>query len=80
MKRGLHTIRHRPQFSWMRVEMENTTKNVLWIRQKTAYSCECNLRKSFSQNDHESYELLSTHYSCFPRISSIRSFFIIVCE
>ncbi len=75
MKRGLHTIRHRPQFLRMCVATENTTKKVLRIRQKTAYSS-----KRISRNAHESDELLSTHYSHVAQISSLRSFFVIVCE
>ncbi len=79
-KRGLHTIRRRPQFSQTCVEIENTTKKVLWFCQKTAYFGECNSRKSFLRNAHESDESLSTHYSRFARILSVRSFFIIVRE
>ncbi len=77
-KRGLHTIRHRPQFSRMYVEKENTTKKVLPIRQKTAYSGESILRTSFLQNAHESDESLSTHYLRFARSSSVRSLFVLV--
>ncbi len=80
IKRGLHTVRHRSQFSQMCVEKENKMKKVLWIRKKTAYSGERISWKSFSWNVHESDESLSTHYSRFARISSIRSFFVIVCE
>ncbi len=39
-KRGLHTIRHRPQFSRICVATENTVKKALWICQKTDYSNE----------------------------------------
>ncbi len=80
MKRDLHAICHRPQFSQMCVETENTVKKVLWIRQKIAYSGERILRKSFSRNTHEFDESLSTHYSRFARILSIHSFFVIVRE
>ncbi len=80
MKRSLHTIRHRPQFLRMCVEMENMAKKVLWIRQKIVYSGERISRKSFSQNAHESDKSLSAHYSHFARILSVRSFFVIVRE
>ncbi len=79
-KRGLHTIRHRPQFSQMCVAMENKAKKVFRSNQKTAYSGEHNSQKSFSRNTHKSDKSLPTHYSHFARISSIRSFFVIVCE
>ncbi len=72
-KRSTHC--HRPQFLRMCVEKENTVKKVLWFCQKTAYSGE-----HISQNAHESDESLSTHYSHFARISSVRLFFVIVCE
>ncbi len=79
-KRSLHAICHRLQFLQMCVATENTAKKVLWIRQKTAYSGKHISRKSFSQNAHKSDESFSTYYSHFARISSIRSFFIIVRE
>ncbi len=53
IKRGLHTICHRPQFLQMCVATENTQKKVLCIRQKITYSGE---RFSFLQNTHESVE------------------------
>ncbi len=74
-KKGLHTIRHRPQFSQMCVETENTKEKVLWIRQKTTYFGE-----HISHNAHESDESLSTHYSHFAWISSVLFFFVIVHE
>ncbi len=80
MKRGIHFTRHGLQFSRMRVTTENKAKKVIWICQKTAYSKERISQKSFSQNAHESDESLSTHYSRFAQISSVRSFFVIVCE
>ncbi len=57
---AIHTICHRPQFSWMGVATENIAKNVLRICQKTAYSAE-----RISRNAHESNESLSTHSSDF---------------
>ncbi len=78
MKRGLHTIRHRPQFSRMCVATENTAKKVLWISQKTAYSCKRISQKNFSRNAHKSDKSLSTYYLCSALISSVRSFFVIV--
>ncbi len=76
----LHTIRHRPQFSQTCVAIENTAKKVLWIRQKTAYSGERNLRKSFSQNTRKTDELLSTHYSHFAYSFLFRHCSRIVCS
>ncbi len=70
-KRGLYTIRHRPQFLRMCIAMENTAKKVLWIRQKTAYSDERILR-----NAQKSDELLSTHYSDFVRSFQINQLFL----
>ncbi len=78
-KSGLHTIFIYRSFCEC-VATENTAKKVFWIRQKTVYSGECILRKSFLRNAHESDKLLSTHYSHFARISSVRSFFVIVSE
>ncbi len=59
----------------MQIETENTTEKVLRIRQKTAYSGERIL-----QNAGESDKSLFAQYSRFARISSLRSFFIIVRE
>ncbi len=80
IKRGLHTIRHRTQFSQMCVASVNMVKKVHWIRQKTTYFGKRISWKSFSQNTHESDESLSVPYLHFAQILSVRSFFIIVHE
>ncbi len=53
-----HTIHHRLQFLRMCVATEKMVKKVLWVRQKTAYSGECILWKSFLRNAHKPWRII----------------------
>ncbi len=70
-KRGLHTIRHRPQFSQVCVQTENTAKKVLRLRQKTAYSgasafCENFFRKMLTNLTNHPLHIIRVSHGFHP--------------
>ncbi len=70
-KRGVHTIRHRSRFSWMRVATENTVKNFFEFVKKPPFPANAFCEKVF----HETLTNLTNHTVHTIRVShEFRSF------